>query len=292
VRAARALTDRDTILVCGYHGWHDWYIGSTTRNLGVPRAVSDLTVPVNFGDLRALQRELDRLSVAAVVLEPSGATVPAPGYLQAVVDATHRSGALVIFDEVITGFRLAPGGARERYGVLPDFSCYGKALGNGMPISAVAGGWDVMRVFEEVFFSGTHGGETLSLAAAGVVLDRIAKGDVLPAIHELGEQMLRGVAALIDSHAVGDVVHVGGEPERAVVGFSGAEPLVLKSWVQQCLIERGVLFNGSMFISVRHSEDDVQRALAGFDEAFQALACGDVASLLKGPPVQPVFRNL
>src|SRR5439155_20228325 len=109
-----------------------------------------------FNDLAALKPALDRRhgEIAAIVIEPAGAEVPAPEFLQGATDLAHVRGALVVFDEVITGFRLAPGGARERYGVIPDFSCYGKALGNGMPISAVAGSWDVMRVFEDIFFSG------------------------------------------------------------------------------------------------------------------------------------------
>src|SRR5205807_2505005 len=149
--------------------------------------------------------------VAAVVIEPAGATVPEPGYLQTVVDLAHSAGALAIFDEVITGFRLAPGGARERYGVIPDFSCYGKALGNGMPISAVAGTWDVMRVFEDVFYSGTHGGEALSLAAAAAVLDTVADGRLLKDIEVRGRRMLEGIDARIAKRGVGDRVTVGGE---------------------------------------------------------------------------------
>ena len=196
-----------------------------------------------------------------------------------------------VFDEIITGFRVAPGGARQRYGVEPDLSCYGKALGNGMPISAVAGTWDVMQVFEDVFYSGTHGGETLSLAAAAAVLDAVADGRVLDDIEARGRRMLDGIANLIAERGVGDRVTVGGEPHRSVMNFVGDEPLVEKSWVQQCLAERGVLFNGSMFICARHSDADVDRALDAMGEAFAAMEAGeDVGRLLKGPPVQPVFR--
>ena len=188
IRAARALTGRDLVLAAGYHGWHDWYIGSTTRDLGVPKAVADLTMTFRFGDLDHLRSVLERHpgEVAAVVVEPSGAEVPEPGHLQAIVDLAHEHGALAVFDEIITGFRLAPGGARQRYGVVPDLSCYGKALGNGMPIAAVAGAWPTMRIFEDVFFSGTHGGETLSLAAARAVLDTVADGTVLADIEAKG----------------------------------------------------------------------------------------------------------
>ena len=161
-----------------------------------------------------------------------------------------------------------------------------------MPISAVGGTWDVMRVFEDVFYSGTHGGETLSLAAARAVLDAVADGRLLADIETRGRRMLEGVAQLIAKHGVDSRVSIGGEPQRSVVGFPGTESLVDKSWVQQCLVERGVLFNGSLFICARHSDADVDRALEAFDDAFAAMANGDsVRDLLKGSPVQAVFRE-
>jgi glutamate-1-semialdehyde aminotransferase len=294
IRLARAHTGRDRVLVAGYHGWHDWYIGSTTWSRGVPGAVQQLVEVFAYNDLDDLEARLEgrRHEVAAVVLEPSGAEVPAEGFLAGVVELAREHGAVSVFDEVITGFRLAPGGARQRYGVVPDLSCYGKALGNGMPISAVGGGWDVMGAFEDVFFSGTHGGEALSLAAARAVLDAVADGTVLASVHKRGRQLLEGIADRIASHGVGARVRVGGEPERTVVGFAGGDHLVVKSWVQQCLVERDVLFNGSMFICARHSDEDVDRALAAFDYAFDGLAHDrDVTGLLKGTPVRAVFRN-
>lgn len=293
IRAARASTGRDVVLVAGYHGWHDWYVGTTTRDAGVPEAVRRLTITFRYGDLDDLARVLgeNRDRVAAVCLEPSGAETPPPGYLQAVVDLARRHGAVSIFDEVITGFRLAPGGAREAYGVQPDVSCYGKALGNGMPISAVGGDWSVMRCFEDVFFSGTHGGEALSLAAAAAVLDALADGSVLHAIRCRGQRLLDGLAASVERHGMGERVRVSGEPQRSVVSFAGPDALVAKSYVQQAFVERGVLFNGSLFVCARHDDDDLQRALDAFDAALGTMAGGgDVASLLKGDPVQPVFR--
>jgi glutamate-1-semialdehyde aminotransferase len=292
VRSARALTDRDAVLVSGYHGWHDWYAGTTSRAAGVPEAVRDLVATFRFDDLDDLERALESRAgqVAAVVLEPSGADVPSPGYLQDVVDLARRHGALSVFDEVITGFRLAPGGARERYAVEPDLSCYGKALGNGMPISAVGGRWSVMRVFEDVFVSSTHGGETLSLAAARAVLDTIADGGVLAEIWARGRVLLDGVAALIDAHGVGDRVRIGGEPPRPVVQFGGAEPLVARSWMQQCLVERGILFNGSLFVSAAHTDADIAETLVAVDAAFAEIGRDDLADLLAGPPVEEVFR--
>ncbi|MGQ0430940.1 MAG: aminotransferase class III-fold pyridoxal phosphate-dependent enzyme [Microthrixaceae bacterium] len=293
VRAARALTGRDHVLVAGYHGWQDWYIGSTTRDLGVPGAVAALTSTFPFNDLAALEQSLiaRRGEVAAVVLEPSGAEVPDPGYLAGAIDVVRHHGALSVFDEVITGFRLAPGGARERYDVEPDVSCYGKALGNGMPVSAIGGRWAVMRVFEEIFFSGTHGGEALALAAARAVLDTVADGTILAAIEARGTVLRAGLGDAVRRHAITDRLVVDGEPQRAVVSTLDDPDLVTKSFVQQTFAQHGILFNGSMFICARHSDDDIQRTLAAFDAACQTIASTeDLRPLLVGPPVSPVFR--
>ncbi len=292
VRAARAATGRDNVVVTGYHGWHDWFIGTTTRAAGIPAAVRELTAAVAFNDLAALDAALGAAPVAAVVLEPAGAEVPADGYLAGVVELAHRRGALVVFDEVITGFRLAPGGAAERYGVTPDLAAYGKALGNGMPISAVGGRADVMRVFEEIFYSGTHGGETLSLAAARAVLDQLADGTVLARINELGRSLQSALRELVVRHEVGARVRVSGEPERTVVTFPRDDDLAVKSLVQQTFADRGILFNGSMFICHRHSSTDIARAIDAFDAAFTLLSSGDdPAMLLRGVPAEAVFRK-
>jgi glutamate-1-semialdehyde aminotransferase len=294
IRAARALTDRDLVLVGGYHGWHDWYIGSTTRDLGVPKAVRDLTLTFRFNDLDHLRSVLEQHpgEVAAIVLEPSGAEVPEPGYLQALVDLAHEHGALVVFDEIIVGFRVAPGGARQRYGVQPDLSCYGKALGNGMPIAAVAGPWRLMRVFEEIFFSGTHGGEALSLAAARAVLDTIADGTVLADIEAKGTIHRSELQAAVRAAAVADRVTVTGEPQRAVIGFAGPDPLITKSFVQQSMHDAGFLFNGSQFICARHTTEELHRAAEAFAAACRTIAdAGDgLGRLVRGAPVAPVFR--
>ena len=294
VRAARALTGRDLVLAGGYHGWHDWYIGSTTRDLGVPKAVRDLTLAFRVGDLDHLRALFEQHSgdVAAVVLEPSGAEVPAPGHLQALVDLAHEHGALAVFDEVITGFRLARGGARERYGVIPDLSCYGKALGNGMPVAAVGGAWSTMGIFEDIFFSGTHGGETLALAAARAVLDTIADGTVLADIEAKGTALRAALQAAVAGHGLTGRITVTGEPQRAVVGFTGEAALATKSLVQQTMQDAGFLFNGSMFICARHTPQELVAAADAFASACATVTAAgdDVAARLRGKPVEPVFR--
>ena len=128
VRLARAFTGRDVIAACGYHGWQDWAIGPTTRNMGVPKAVRELTCTFTYNRIETLERIFDEHPgrVAAVIMEPVGIEPPRSGFLESVRELSSRRGALLIFDEIVTGFRLALGGAQEHFGVVPDLACFGK----------------------------------------------------------------------------------------------------------------------------------------------------------------------
>jgi glutamate-1-semialdehyde 2,1-aminomutase len=141
IRLARAYTGRDHVLVSGYFGWQDWSIGATTRNKGVPDVVSSLTHKFEFNNLDSLSSLFSQLKskVAAIILEPMNVAYPNQGYLEAVKELAHFKGALLIFDETITGFRFSTGGAQELFGVTPDISTFGKGMANGYPISAVVG---------------------------------------------------------------------------------------------------------------------------------------------------------
>jgi glutamate-1-semialdehyde aminotransferase len=291
IRLARAVTGRETVVSVGYHGWHDWYIGSTSRSLGVPESVRALVRTAAYGEVPDLE------GAAAVILEPASATEPAPGYLQALADAARAAGALVIYDEIITGFRLALGGAQEHYGVTPDLACFGKALGNGMPISALAGKAEYMDVLKDVFFSGTHGGEALSLAAARAVIDTLRTEPVHEHLWRLGARLQAEIGALVERHGVGEWVSVGGAAPWTLVLVSEPAPdprgLPAKTLLQQELLKRGVLYNGSHFVSYAHTDADVDETVAAYDEALGILAQalpGDVDRFLEAEPLGQVFR--
>ncbi len=214
VRAARALTGRERIACCGYHGWQDWYIGSTTRNAGVPQAVRELTHPFVYNDLGSLQKLLNehRGEFAAVIMEPVNFWPPAAGFLEGVKKLAHEHGALLIFDEICTGFHFGLGGAQKKFGVTPDLACFGKAMGNGFPISCVVGRADAMKVFEDIFFSFTFGGEVASMAAAMKVLDVLETTDALARMDTNGRLLQEGLNAMAKQAGLQDRIKCIGYP--------------------------------------------------------------------------------
>ncbi len=299
IRVARAHTGRDRVAVCGYHGWHDWYIGSTTRDAGVPRAVRELTHAFPYGDAQALEELLARESggFAAVILEPMNATWPPDGYLERVAELTRAHGALLVFDETITGFRFALGGAQELFGVTPDLATFGKGLANGLPLSCVVGRADVMAEMERVFFSSTFGGETLSLAAAMAVLEKLRREPVLETIHARGEQLLARARKAIEESGGEDFLGLSGHPAWSfltVRDAGGSKAHELRTLFLQEVFARGVLTLGTHNLSYAHTERDVDLIGDVYDEVFALLAEsvreGRVRERLRCEPLEPLFR--
>ena len=167
IRAVRAYTDRDHFAYCGYHGYQDWFAINTQRNKGIPKVLKKFAHEFKFNDLESLKEIFlkNPKKIAAVIMEIPGQE-PSGGFLQKVIDLTHKNDAVFILDEIVTGFRYALGGAQEYYKIKPDLACFGKGMANGFPISAVVGKREIMREFEEVFFSTTFGGDTLALSAS------------------------------------------------------------------------------------------------------------------------------
>ena len=300
VRLARAVNGRDLIACCGYHGWQDWFIGTTTRNLGVPEPVRALTRPFEYNNLESL-RKIFRENpnrVAGVIMESVGVIEPEKGFLEGVRELAHREGALLIFDEMLTGFRLALGGAQEYFGVTPDLACFGKAMANGLPLSALVGRREAMERLETVFFSFTFGGETLSLAASLATVTQMRTQPVIRHLWAQGKQLLDGFNVLarylgMEGHAL-----CVGLPPRTMIRFSdeaGRESLALKSLFQQECCKRGVLFTGVHNLCWGHGQVEIDHTLQVYRDALriaaEALREGDVERRLEGPPLQPVFRD-
>lgn len=299
VRAARAYTGRERVACCGYHGWQDWYIGSTARHGGVPDAVRALTHPFPYNDLPALETLLSEHSseFAAVILEPVNFVEPQPGYLQGVRELAHKHGALLIFDEICSGFHFGLGGAQKRYGITPDLACFGKAMGSGFPISCVVGRAEVMRIFEEIFFSFTFGGEAASLAATLKVLDILEHTDALARIEANGRRLQEGFNALAQEAGLAQRFQCVGHPSWSLLKFrdaGGADSFLERSLFQQEAVKRGILLLVTHNLTAAHGSGDIERTLEVYAAIFKTLAHwlndANPARFLEGPMIQPVFR--
>jgi glutamate-1-semialdehyde 2,1-aminomutase len=299
IRLARAYTGRERVAVCGYHGWQDWYIGSTARHRGVPEAVRGLTHAFAYGEIDSLRQLLEKHSgqFAAVILEPMNVTPPPPRFLEQVKDLSHQHGAVLVFDETITGFRYANGGAQQMFGVTPDLATFGKGLANGYPISAVAGRRDIMMLMEEIFFSFTFGGEALSLAAARATLRKLLEFDVVGSMRTRGERLVSGVRERIAKHELQNLIDISGHPVWSFLQFKdvvGISQWQTKSLWMQEILERGILSFGTHNISYAHSESDIDRLLTVYDEVFPILRAGSLEGrmqeLLRCRPLEPLFK--
>jgi glutamate-1-semialdehyde 2,1-aminomutase len=296
VRLARAFTGRDKVLCCGYHGWHDWYISVTDRAAGIPGAVAELTGTFAYNDIASVAAALDD-DTACVILEPMTFEAPREDFLRELRRLCDARGALLIFDEMWTGFRMAPGGAQEHFGVRADLCCFSKAVANGMPLSVLTGRHDVMSLLEhDVFFFTTFGGEALSLAAACATLDVLAAERVPEHLARQGRAIQDGYNTLCTALGL-EWTRCLGWPGRTLVTVDAgaAHPLVAKSFVQQELIRRGILWTGFHNLSFAHTDADVEYTLAAYRDVLPLLATaverGDLDQRLRGQPVAPVFRR-
>jgi glutamate-1-semialdehyde aminotransferase len=300
VRLARAYTGRPNVLCCGYHGWHDWTIAVTDRNRGIPEAVQALTRTLDYNDAQGALDSIDS-STACVILEPTVFEQPRDGFLQKLRAACDAAGAVLIFDEMWTGFRLALGGAQQAYGVRADLACFSKAVANGMPLSVLTGKAEIMRLLEkDVFFFTTFGGEALSLAAAKATLQILRDRKVPEQLARQGDRIRLAYTQLAAEAGLAEVTTCTGSGCRTLVSFKPpaglqADALELKSLAQQELIRRGVLWGGFHNLSASHGDAEVEELLAAWRGALGVLAKAvredRVRAELRGQPVEAVFRK-
>ena len=299
VRAARAYTGRERIACCGYHGWQDWYIGSTTRHAGVPADVRKLVHQFRYNDIESLKSlfEEHRDQFAAVIMEPVNFVEPTPGFLEAVKELSHRHGALLIFDEICSGFHFGLGGAQKLFGVTPDLACFGKAMGNGYPISCVVGKTEIMRVFEEIFFSFTFAGELSAMAAAMKVLDILETTDALARISANGRTLQDAVNVMAAEAGLGERIQCVGRPQWSLLKFrdqDGNESQLLKNLFQQETVKRGILILATHNMTAAHDGSAIHKTIEIYAQVIKCVAGwlgeGDPMRFLEGAMSQPVFR--
>ena len=299
VRLARSYTGRDHIIVCGYHGWQDWYIGSTSRNSGVPKAVSGLTHLFEYNNIDSLKEKITLLdgNLAAVILEPMNSTYPKTGFLESVKDLTHKAGAVLIFDEIITGFRFSRGGAQEQFKVIPDLATLGKGIANGFPLAAVVGKKEIMLEMEKVFISGTFGGELLSLAASKVVLQRHINEDVCGDLAEKGNKLAELTLKAIHENNIDDVISLSGHPTWKFINWESTpnySAQEIKTYFMQEVFQEGILVLGTHNITQAHNNRTINKIFDSYFRVFQkiksALESNKLKEELRVPPLVPLFK--
>ena len=298
VRLARAYTGKDRIVVCGYHGWQDWYIGSTTRNKGVPSVTAELTEVFKYNDLESLKKILsERKDVACVVMEPMNVNLPNQGFLEGVRELTKAHGVILIFDETITGFRFSEGGAQELFNVIPDLSTFGKGIANGFPLSAVTGRRDIMMEMEEIFFSGTFGGELLSLAAAKSVLELHTNHEIVPRLRRIGNDLQERVNLAISQTHTKQLLSLSGDPTWMFLNWNGTEdypPEFLRTYFMQEMFQQGVLLLGTHNVTLAHSEKHLNKIeeiyLATLESISKGIAQNKLKSKIRVTPLKPLFK--
>ncbi len=307
LRIARAFTKRDKVLKFegAWHGMHDYGLWGTVPgtpsdyprakpdSVGIPAQAGDTVLVTPFNETARAVAMIERHAseLAAVIVEPlQRVLVPEPGFLQAIREVTKKHGIVLVFDEIVTGFRIAWGGAQERYGVVPDLACYGKAVSGGFPLAAIVGKADVMSVLdarkrpraEVVWATHTLNGNPVCAAAGCAALDVLARPGVYAGLHRIGARLRAGIVAAGERH--GFAVQAPGEDAVFGVRFTDRKPL--RTWMDLTtsnrdlglrwaleLIRRGLLVNPNekFYISIAHTDADVERTLAIADEAFAAL---------------------
>jgi glutamate-1-semialdehyde 2,1-aminomutase len=299
IRVARAFTKKDRVAVCGYHGWQDWYIGSTQRSLGVPKATRDLTHSFTYNDFQSLENIFKNYpdEIACVIMEAMNIAEPKNDFLHKVKDICKKNNSLFILDETITGFRFHIGGAQSYFNVTPDISTFGKGISNGFPISAIVGRADVMKLFEEVFFSFTFGGELLSIIASLETIKKIQTHNVIQHLSNQGIKIINHLNKLISQLNCHDAFQVNGHPSWSFLTIKdsyGYSSFDIKTLFLQEMFALNILTIGTHNISYSHDNNDIELINKAYDyvipKIYDIISKRNLEENLRCKKLQPLFK--
>ena len=310
VRIGRAASGKSLVAFCGYHGWHDWYLSANladAKNLdgqllpglapsGVPRHLRGSVVPFQFNDLSSLERVASEHGdeIGVIIMEPERGSKPTPEFLAGVRDVADRLKAVLIFDEVTSGFRLNDGGIHLTLGVNPDIAVFGKALGNGYPIAAIIGRGAVMDAAQDSFISSTFWTERVGFTAALATLEKVARCQVPAQLCRYGDQLIGGLAAAATRHSI--PLAISGIPPLIYLTFKHPLSAEIQTFWSQEMLKKGYLLGGAIYTSLAYSEELNARFLADSDTVFAALRThletGKLPARLEARVIQSGFRRL
>jgi glutamate-1-semialdehyde 2,1-aminomutase len=310
IRIARAAAGRDMVAFCGYHGWHDWYLsanlGETTAldghllpgldTKGVPRGLAGLMHPFHFNRLDEIEAIVAEHGsrLAAIVMEPVRSTEPAPEFIKGIRELANKSGAVLIFDEVTSGFRINGGGAHLAYGVDPDMAVFAKALGNGYPMAAIVGRRSVMDAAQDTFISSTAWTERVGPVAALATLRKHREQNVPKHLMRIGTRVQNGWK---EAAAAADLpVHTSGISPLSHFGFDVPDAQEVRTLFTQMMLDRGIIAGGSFYSMWAHTDAQVDRYLEAVNQVFRdlriAIDQNAVRQLLRGPVAHSGFKRL
>ena len=308
VRIARAYSKKDKIAFCGYHGWHDWYLSANLADdknldgqllpglepLGVPRGLTGTSIPFNYNEIEEIEEIVKDNDIGVIVVEPIRHQEPKNNFLENVRRIANEINAVLIFDEITSGWRMNVGGIHELYNVYPDIVVYGKGISNGFPLAAVVGKGDVMDIAQNSFISSTYWTDRIGPVASIATINKMLKNDVPAHLIKIGNFIGKGWMELANSHAL--KIDVMGIPPLTTFVFDHEDGQALQTLFTQEMLNRGFLASKSVYASYSHTEECVEKYLENVNEVFgiikKAIEKDSVYSLLKGPVAHEGFRRL
>lgn len=308
VRIARAFTGKDKIAFCGYHGWHDWYLSANLATddnleghllpglapLGVPKGLKGTAIPFNYNRIEELEQIVKSNDIGAIVMEPVRNHEPKNRFLENCRDIATDIGAVLIFDEVSSGWRLNIGGAHKLYGVNPDIAVFGKAMSNGYPMAAIIGKEPIMDVAQNTFISSTYWTERIGPTAALATINKMQENNVPAHLSKIGNLICDGWQRLGREHNL--KMYVEGILPLPHFTVDHKEHLALKTLFTQEMLNRGYLASESVYVSYSHNEEHVEKYLENVNDVFsileKAIVENNIHAMLKGPIKHEGFKRL
>ncbi len=308
IRIARAATGKDKVAICGYHGWHDWYLAANLADdcnldghllpglepLGVPRNLKGSVIPFNYNDLDELQKVVDQNDIGIIKMEVSRNEGPKDGYLESVRKIANDHGIILIFDECTSGFRQSFGGLHLNYGVEPDLAVFGKALGNGYAITAVLGKGDIMQTAQSSFISSTFWTERIGPTAGLKTLEIMEREKSWEIITSRGKFVAEQWQALAKKYELPIIIF--GIPALVSFRFRLPDHLKYKTLITQKMLEYSILASNTIYVCLEHTPDKISHYFELLDPIFALIReCEDgrsIDDMLEGPVCHSGFKRL
>lgn len=310
VRIARAYTEKDKIAFCGYHGWHDWYLSANLGNernldghllpglkpLGVPRCLKGTAIPFNYNKIEELERIVEKNDIGVIVMEPMRHHKPRNNFLKKVRKIANEIDAVLIFDEISSGWRMTLGGVHKLFNIIPDIVVYGKAISNGFPMAAIVGKKEIMSVAQESFISSTYWSERIGPVAAMATINKLIEKNVTTYLCKIGEVISNGWKKLAEEHEL-NINVLDAIPSLLAFTFENKTNQALNTLFTQEMLKKGFLATPKgVYMSFSHKKEHVEMYLECVNEVFslikKAIEDKKVYDLLEGPVAHEGFRRL